>query len=126
MMPVALAPCDALVRDPKPVEIGLDPRHQLQVGIAAGGVEGDERFENLGGLVQAAHAYPWLKPTATAVCDPLCGSTPIITTATTCPFPGFTPEGTAAGMPYYGSVIITPLTSHAAARPGKPPSAGEG
>ena len=26
-------------------------------------------------------------PTATAVCDPLCGSMPIITTATTCPFP---------------------------------------
>ena len=56
----------------------------------------------------------------TAVCDPLCGSTPIITTATTCPFLTFTPDGTAAGMPYYRSVIVAPLTSHATARSGRP------
>ena len=60
-------------------------------------------------------------PSATAVCDPLCGSTPIITTATTCPFPHIhARRETAAGMPYYGSVIIAPVTSHATARSGRP------
>jgi hypothetical protein len=29
-------------------------------------------------------------------------------------------KGTAAGMPYYGSVIIAPVTSHATARSGRP------
>ena len=42
-------------------------------------------------------------PIATAVCEPLCGSTPIITAATTgSPFP-FRCRVTAAGMPYFGS-----------------------
>ena len=52
--------------------------------------------------------------TATAVCDPLCGSTPIITTATTCPFPHIHArrEPRRACL-YYGSVIVAPLTSHA-------------
>ncbi len=33
----------AFVGNPEPVEISLDPRDQRQIGIAAGGVEADQR-----------------------------------------------------------------------------------
>jgi hypothetical protein len=36
------------------------------------------------------------------------------------PFLPFTPDGTAAGMPCSGPVIVAPLTSHAATRSGRP------
>jgi len=36
------------------------------------------------------------------------------------PFLTLMPDGTAAGMPYYRSVSVAPLMSHATARPGRP------
>jgi len=39
-------------------------------------------------------------PIATAVCEPLCGSTPIITAAIIYPFPRLCAGRAAAGMPY--------------------------
>ena len=56
--------------------------------------------------------------TATAVCEPLCGSTPIITAVTELPSHALrTKETTAAGMPYYGPLgVLAPLSNHATAR----------
>ena len=50
---------DALMRHTEPVEIGLDPPHDRQIGVAAGAVEAHQGFEDLGGLGQAAHAQAY-------------------------------------------------------------------
>ena len=54
-------------------------------------------------------------PIATAVCEPLCGSTPIITAATTGPLSRFV-AGDRGGHALF-RIGVAPLSSHAAARP---------